>query len=379
MEYHVISTDDHLQEGPETWTSRMSKQKWGERIPQLRRDDDGTDHWWIDGQRQGLGVGSVRGIMPVGKPPLRWEDVPLKAYVPAERIKAMDEDGVDVHTFFGNIAGVAGNTFSNPAFAPDLRMAAIQAYNDFQIEDWATPYPGRFITLCNLPMWDVDMAVAELGRTKKMGINGVSFAFPQQWGYPDIQDSYWYPLWEAAQDAELSINFHVGSGASMGLNKQSKMTTGVPMIDLAHLSARAITANIEVMLTILFSGILEKFPNLKVVSSESGIGWVPYLLEVADHQWEAQDLRNHGMGIKPSEYFKRQCFVNFWFEDLGPKMRHVIGLQSIMWESDFPHGTGTYPNSRACIDHCMGDWTEAERRQVLVDNPVKLYHLPNGN
>jgi predicted TIM-barrel fold metal-dependent hydrolase len=355
----------------------MSRAKWGDQVPQIRRDPDGTDHWYIYGQKiRGGGVGAVRGIVPVGKPPLRWEDVPPKAYVPSERIKAMDEDGVDVHTFFGNISGVAGNTFSDPAFPADFRMEAIRAYNDYQIEEWATPYPGRFITLCNLPMWDVEAAVAELRRTAALGIKGVSFAFPEQWDYPGIEEPYWYPLWAAAQDAELSINFHVGSGASMGLAKKKPLTTSSPMIFVALVSTRAITANVEVMTTILFSGILDRFPKLKVVSSESGIGWVPYLLEVADHQWEAQDLKNHGMKLRPSEHFHRQCSVNFWFEDLGPKLRHLIGMNNILWESDFPHGTGTYPKSREYIAKATQGWTDAERRKVLVDNPVRIFNLP---
>src|SRR5262249_42039576 len=103
MDYKVISTDDHLQEGPETWTKRLSKAKWGTKIPQLRRNDKGEDHWWVnDIPHPMAGVGSVRGIMPPGKPPKTWDDVPLKAWVPAERIKAMDEDGIDAQTFFGN-------------------------------------------------------------------------------------------------------------------------------------------------------------------------------------------------------------------------------------------------------------------------------------
>ena len=375
MDYKVISTDDHLQEGPGTWKDRMSKVRWGENIPQLRRDENGHDHWYIHGRKWPGGVGSVRGIMPPGKPPLVWEDVPKKAYVPSERIKAMEEDGVDVHTFFGNVAGVAGNTFSDPVYPEDFRLECIRAYNDYQVDEWAAPYPGRFITLANLPMWDVDKAVVELDRMAKRGVKGISFAFPEQFGYPPIGDEYWYPLWAAAQDAGLSINFHVGSGASMGLRRTSALTPESSLISVAILSTQAITANVEVMTTILFSGILNKFPRLKVVSSESGIGWVPYLLEVADHQWEAQDLKNHGMPERPSELFHRQCYVNFWFEELGPKWRHLIGIDNLLWESDFPHGTGTYPNSRAYIEKSMADWTADERKQVLVDNARKLFHL----
>jgi predicted TIM-barrel fold metal-dependent hydrolase len=377
MEYRVISTDDHLQEPPDTWTSRMSKAKWGDRIPHIERDSEGLDHWHIYGKPSVIsGIASVRGIMPPGKPPLTWEEVPRKSYVPAERIEAMDEDGVDVHTFFGNITGAAGNTFSDPDYDEEFRLDCIRAYNDFQIDEWAAPHPGRFITLANLPMWDVDAAVAELQRMARRGVNGISFAFPEQWGYKPVSDPYWDPLWAAAQDADLSINFHVGSGASMGLKRLPAFTPKSHLIFVALTSTKAITANIEVMTTLLFSPIMPRFPRLKIVSSESGIGWVPYLLEVADHQWEAQDLRHHGMPDRPSEMFHRQCYVNFWFEELGPKqLRNLIGIDNIMWESDFPHGTGTYPNSRKYIEQSMSSFTPEERRKVLVDNPRRVFNL----
>ena len=197
MDYRVISTDDHLQEAPHTWTSRMSAKKWGDRVPQVRRLDDGTDRWFIFGQKD-TSVGSVANVSGAmadrNSRPQRWDEVPKIAYVPSERLKAMAQDGVDVHTFFGNVAGIAGNFLSNPAFDEEFRVEAIRAYNDYQVEEWAAPYPGRFITLANLPMWDVGKAVAEVQRAKKLGMKGISFAFPQQYGYPHIADGYWDPL-----------------------------------------------------------------------------------------------------------------------------------------------------------------------------------------
>ncbi|MBI3742985.1 MAG: amidohydrolase family protein [Chloroflexi bacterium] len=378
MKYRVISTDDHLQEGPHTWTSRMSRDKWGDKIPQIRREKNGTDQWYIYGTpRSTFGVGTVHGAMPDRtKVPTRWEDVPKSTYVPAERIKAMEQDGVDVHTFFANIAGIAGNTFSDPMYDEDFRIACIRAYNDYQIEEWDKPYPGRFITLAHLPMWDVNKAVAEAKRTAKMGVKGYAFAFPQQFGYPHISDPYWDPLWATAQDSNLSINLHIGSGGSMGFKVNEPTDSRPLMFRLAESSTRTISSNTAVMSTVLFSGILERFPKLKWVSSESGMGWVPYLLEVADHQWDRQALAREKMTKKPSEYFHRQCYVNFWFEVFGAEMRHSIGIDNILWESDFPHPTCTWPESQKYIKASMQDWPEAERRKVLVENPAKLYHLP---
>ena len=376
MKYTVISTDDHLQEKPDTWTSRMSKKKWGEKIPHLRTDSDGNDYWYIYEVKRPLSVAGVHGVMPDRtKPPKRWADVPEIAYVPSERVKAMDQDGVDVHTFFGNIAGIAGNTFSNPSFDEAYRLEAIQAFNDFQIEEYAQPFPGRFITLAIVPLWDVDKAIAEVERTRKLGVKGISFAFPQQFGFPHIADPYWDPFWSVAQETELSINLHIGGGGSQGVGGEAPWKGLSAMGRMAELSTKAISSNIQVMSTILFSGILERFPSLKVVSSESGLGWVPYLLETADHQWEAQRLAREGFSIKPSDYFHRQCYVNFWYEVTGPAMRDIIGIDNIMWESDYPHPTGTWPDSRKYIERSMGGWRDEERQKVLVDTAVKLFHL----
>ena len=377
MKYRVISTDDHLQEGPDTWTSRMSQQKWGDKIPQVRRNPDGTDSWYLWGERrETLGVAVVHGAMPDRtSAPRRWEDVPRIAYVPSERIKAMKQDGVDVHTFFGNVAGIAGNTFSNPEYKDEeFRLECIRAYNDLQVEEYARPYPGRFITLANVPLWDVTKAVAEVRRALELGMHGISFAFPQQFGFPHIADKYWDPLWAAAQEADVPVNLHIGSGGSMGLRGQT-FPGADPMFQLADLSVKAISANTQVMSTILFSGILERFPRLKIVSAESGLGWVPYLLETADHQWDRQKLARQGMTVKPSVYFHRQCYVNFWYEVVGIRMREYIGVDNIMWESDFPHPTCTWPTSQDYIKRGTAEMPEEERQKVLVENAVKLYHL----
>ncbi len=377
MKYRVISTDDHLQEAPDTWTSRMSAAKWGDKIPQLKPLDKDREAWFVYGEpNKRLGIAIVHGALPDrAKSVNRWEDVPRIAYVPEERVKAMDQDGVDTHTLFGNIAGVAGGTFSNPKFEEEFRLEAIRAFNDLQIEAYGRAFPGRFITLAILPLWDAAAAVAEVERTRAKGIHGVSFAFPQQFGYPHISDPHWDPLWRVCQETGLSVNLHIGSGGSMGMGASNDFAGHSEMRWLAEASTRAISANTQVMSTILFSGILERFPALKIVSSESGLGWVPYLLETADHQWERQKLWREGMSIKPSEYFHRQCYVNFWYERVGIENRHHIGVDNILWESDFPHPTCSWPNSQEFIEHSLAGVPEDERRKILVDNAVRVFNL----
>ncbi|MSQ26461.1 MAG: amidohydrolase [Dehalococcoidia bacterium] len=382
MRYRVISTDDHMQEAPHAWLARMSAQQWGDKIPQVRHEADGNDGWYLYGTKVVGGGGMTGGLGTTHgawadrtKVPRRMDEMPKIVYVPAERIKAMDQDGVDAHTFFPNVSGFAGNRLCDPLFPEDFRLQAIRAYNDYQIEEWSRPHPGRFITLAVLPLWDVGHAVAELHRTAKLGINGVSFCLPQGYGFRNFADPYWDPLWQAAQETDLSFNLHFGASGLAGVLSMPTWEGQSEMRTLAQASVRTMASNVTIMTLVLFSGVLERFPRLKIVSSESGLGWIPYVLEIADHQWDSQRLMQDGSKVKPSELFKRQCYANFWFEVFGPAVRHHIGLDNIMWESDFPHPTCTWPNSQSYIHRSMDSWPEAERHKVLVDNAVRLYHL----
>ena len=166
----------------------------GSKIPQLRPNSDGTESWYVYDELKRIGgaVATVHGVMPDrAKPPERWSEVPLKAYVAAERVKAMDEDGVDVHTFFGNVAGVAGNTFSDSRFDEGFRLEAIQAFNDYQIEEYADPFPGRFITLAIAPLWDVNRAIGEVQNSRSARLIPIPYSDPLIWRptLPRLADS----------------------------------------------------------------------------------------------------------------------------------------------------------------------------------------------
>ena len=379
MNYSLISTDDHLQEPPDLWTQRLSREKWGSRIPEIRPLDDDNDCWFIDDKPfrkyNRPYLASVQGTVKDRGTPKKWEEVPQVSYVPAERVKAMDRDGVDAHTFFANVGGIAGNTFSSPEYPEDLRLACIRAYNDYQIEAFQEPYPGRFITLAQVPMWDVQAAQAEAERMAKRGVKGITFAFPHQFGYPHISEAHWDPLWAFAQEAQLPINFHIGSGGSMGIAFETLSKAAVSFAS-AEGSTKSICANVEVMTVLLFSGIMQRFPRLKIVSSESGVGWVPYLLEVADHHWDHMNCAKDGMTEPPSEVFRRQCYVNFWFESKGLEMmRDHVSLDNVMFGSDFPHPTGTWPSTAKYIERSVASLTQAERDKVLFGNAIELFNL----
>jgi predicted TIM-barrel fold metal-dependent hydrolase len=375
--YRRISTDDHLMEAPDSYTSRMSA-KWQEQAPQLRANGDGTDGWYIYGQKvsRNTGFTFVQGVTHDRDIVTRWEDVPKCAYVPAERIKAMDRDGVDVHSFYANV----GNTpaLNKPEYPEEFRLEAIRAVNSIQLEDYVEPYPGRFISIAVVPLWDPNKAVEEFQWAAKRGARGVSFAFPQQYGYPNICDPAWDVLWAALQEANLPLNMHIGSGGGMGLAGQVWDGHTDPQRRLSEISVKGIPANTTVAATLLFSGILERFPKLKIMFAESGVGWIAYLLDVADHQWERQRMHKRGMPTTPSELFRQHCYANFWFEYIGDEVRRSPGLKNITWLSDFPHPTSTYPTSSEYIDRSLKDCTPEERQMILVDTARELYNLPAG-
>jgi predicted TIM-barrel fold metal-dependent hydrolase len=373
MKILPISTDDHCWEKPDTWTSRVPRAMRGD-CPQVRRRDDGVDVWWYAGKVvRELGSGCA-ALMP-GRVKVRaWEEVPAAAYDARARLAAMDADGVAAEVLFPQAAGFGGGPFVSTEGDPALRLACIRAYNDYLAEEWAGVSP-RFVAQCLAPIWDVQLAIAEVKRAHARGHRALVWtAAPQTFGLIHFNDRYWDPLWAELQERSMPVCLHIGS-ARGGAEPWSGYG---PMKSLSLVSINAITSNVHVMANLLYSGVLERFPRLRFVSVESGLGWVPYLLETADHQYEAQQLWKEGVLIRPSESFRRQCYVNFWFESTGIELRHRIGIENILWEADFPHPTSTYPQSRKRIRECLAGVPAGEQRLLLQDNAARVFAIDAG-
>ena len=371
--YNVVSTDDHVLEPPDLWEKRLPK-KFKEDCPHVVRDEGGVDHWIIAGKDIGNAWSRCAAALPDRTQSIKnWDEVPDIVKEPAARLKAMDQDGVDVHIIFPQITGFGGATFSGTIGGEEFRLACIQAYNDYLVEEWYG-HSHRFVPQCVIPMWDAEQAATEVARAAKLGHRALIWSGkPEALGYPHFADPYWDPLWNTVQDLDMMTALHIGGAGVGGL--QNTYPGYEPMRRLALISAQAISSNSSILANVLFSGVLERFPGLKMITIESGLGWIPHLLEVCDHQYQQQRLPQLGMAIKPSELFKRQCYANFWFEEAGIAMRHLIGVDNILWESDFPHGTSTYPNSKEFIEKGLKGVPEEERRKMLAENAIRLYHL----
>ena len=299
-------------------------------------------------------------------------EMPAAAYSAAERLKAMNLDGVDYSVLYPTIGGVAGERFGRLDDI-ELETACVQAYNDWLIEEWAGASP-RFVPQCIVPIWPMERTVAEIRRAVGMGHKGVIYpASPMELkSVPHINEPAYDPLWSVCQELGVPLCFH--SGASPKIQMQ-------PDNNFSPAAARAFSgivrsvSSIAVLANFLFSRVLYRFPNLKVVFAESSIGWAAYEMEYADYQSAADGLPQEGYPLKPSELFQRQCYFTCWYDRESVRVRRYPGNANILWSTNFPLETSTWPDTRRRIESAFAGVPEQEQRQIKWENAAKLYSL----
>ncbi|MBV9579014.1 MAG: amidohydrolase [Chloroflexi bacterium] len=373
LKYGLISVDDHVLEHPRVWEERMSKTTWGDRIPHVVQSD-GVEGWVVDGRALPLtGRGSVGALLPDrAAAPARWADVPSPAYDPAERLKAMDADGVDVSVLYPTAAGMAGETFGQLE-DPELEVACVQAYNDWLIEEWASVSP-RFVPQCLVPLAPIEAGVTEIRRAVARGHRGVIFPATPMLAreLPHVNEAIYDPIWSVCEELQVPVCFHSGSSARLEFPLYPELS---PALQAALSVVNRPLAAISVFSNVLYSHILVRHPGLKVVFAESSLGWGAYELELADHEFERQRLQLEAGEIRPSELFRRQCYLTGCFDRAGIDLRAYIGLDNILWETNFPQASSTWPRSWDTIGTSFAGVPEHERQHVLVDNADRLYGL----
>ncbi|HUK40059.1 MAG TPA: amidohydrolase family protein [Candidatus Acidoferrales bacterium] len=377
IKYGLISSDSHGQLSKDAYTSRMSKAKWGDRIPHIievreEKFDFPVERWIVNGEVQGGNICNCPTAMEKRNYyPQRWEEVPLEVYDPASRVKALDRDRVDGEVLFPN--GPGGTFFYNDA---EFELACVTAYNDALAEFRRAS--ERFIPLAAIPfMSPIETIVAEAKRAVQAGHKGINMlADPSVSlkGQKNLSDPFWYPLWEACQELGVGIHLHASAGLAGKLAlPQWKGYTRRQAHCVSTL--RNFCTATQIVPYLIFSGLLERFPRLHWVFAETGLGWVSSVLEACDYQWQKRRLWSEGISLKPSDLFRRQIYVDFWFETVGIELREFIGIDNILWESDFPHITSTYPNSWSAVEHSLKGVPNDEREKMLFRNAARLYRL----
>jgi uncharacterized protein len=376
MRFGFVSTDDHVVESPEIWIRRLSKAKWGDRIPHLERQADGSDCWMVDGTKLPLlGRGSVGALMADrASEPRNWELVPMAAHAPAERLKALDAAGVDYSVLYPSVAGIGGDTFCRVKDA-ELGLACIQAYNDWLVEEWLG-CSRRFIPQCLVPIVSVDAAVAEIKRAVAKGHKGVIFpAVPQLLrDVPNINEPHYDPIWRTCEELNVPICFHAGSAQEMELSPYKGFS---PVVAASFEGiARSFTLSSAIS-NMIISPIPQRFPRLKVVFAESTLGMLPFIMELVDYEFNQYRLKETaGYKLLPSETFRRQCYAIGWYDVAG--LRHACrlpGADNIMWAVNLPQATSTWPDSQTSNEVCFKDLPEDARKKILWSNAAALYSL----
>jgi len=257
----------------------------------------------------------------------------------------------------------------------------VQVYNDAMAEIQQQA-GGRIFPMALLPWWDVAAAVKETERAASLGLRGININSDPHFhkdengkAIADLGAPHWDPLWEVCVDKSLPVNFHIGaSETSIDWMGQQGWPSLSRDLRSGISGAMLFFNNGKVVSNLIFSGMLDRFPKIKFVSVESGVGWVPFLMEALDYQL-IEIAEGKRFEMKPSEYFRQNFYACFWFEqeDISHTLRRV-GIDNVLFETDFPHPTGLYPIEN--IDSRLGDLTTAERAKVLGANAAKLYDIP---
>ncbi|MBW2270981.1 MAG: amidohydrolase [Deltaproteobacteria bacterium] len=375
----IIDIDSHFTEPPDLWTSRAPA-RFKETAPRLVDDPEteGGQHWIVGDDVQlsppGLCVIRPDNSKAYGIFTLTNMDEMTPAAVDVEaRLRTLDEQGIAMQVVYPNVLGFAGATIMKIE-DPELRLFCTTAYNDAAGE-LQQAGRGRLFSQALLPFWDIELAAKELERAHdKLGMTGFNMLDnPEEWGLPPLHDPYWDPIWSRAQERGMPCNFHIGSG---GVDIGAVWPGVRPDHYLAALASTFFLHNGRTICNLIFSGLLDRFPEQKFVSVESGIGWIPFMLQASEYQMDESMPHGGGMQLRPTEYFRRQIYASFWFEKQSTAHSILeVGEDNVMFQTDFPHPTCLYGNIREHVDEALADLPEKAQRKVLYENAARVYQL----
>jgi predicted TIM-barrel fold metal-dependent hydrolase len=358
----IYSCDDHLDLSavpPDLWWSRLPTTT-AERGPRVVTGDKGAQ-WVCEGRvmgRSGMPRNreAVKALSAIGRAGI--DDDGFRAGNPQLRLADMDRDGLAASVIYGPLS------LGFPIEDPALQDACYAAWNDWAVEEFNAVAPDRLCVLAFLPGHAPAAAAAELERCAARGHRGAILgAFDV-----DLGDRSWDRLWSAAESTGLPISFHIKGGTS------SKLRYRIGKWESAAYASVLPLQLDEPLAIMLFGGALERHPGLRLVLAESGVGWLPYFLTRMDMEWEALRARlDDAPGVPPSELFRRQVFATFEEEPLAAELLPMVGADSCMWASDYPHTDSTFPESHRAIDKTLGKLPPEDVRKVTATNCACLY------
>ena len=368
-QWPLVSADSHVIEPPNLWLDHMEP-AFREHAPRLVKGP--TEDAWYLGNKMIFQVGMISEAgMRFEDPEAfkhedRWESVRTSTYDPTEYVRAMEQDGVSSSILYPTL-GLVLFRVEDVALA----NAIFRAYNRW-LADFCASAPRQLNGVAVILTADVEAAILELQWAKQAGMVGAMI--PTQPG-PEMpyDDPRLEPFWAVAEDLAMPLNMHVGSDRSFGPGMGTPEGRVTPaMRCLFEMSVKRSIA------TMIFGGVFERHPGLKVISVEHELGWVPHFLNQMDFAyaerrlWFSTRLAN---GRTPRDVWQSNIFITFMEDGLGIRLRDEIGVDNIMWGSDFPHSESTWPESRRILGRVLADVSDADRRKMMNDTASRVYQL----
>lgn len=376
------------------WTRRLPS-KYHDVCPRVIRRDDGQDVWAYEDARWGVaGVSAVigRDKDDWSLAPVSYDAVHPSCYDPAARIETMNIAGILAQANFPTFPRFCGQAF-NEAKDKELALLCVRAWNDHILEDWCGAYPGRFLPLAMIPLWDANLAAAEARRTIEKGARGIIFSEnASTLGLPSIhdKDGYWEPLFEVANETGLPLCMHIGSSSNFPV-------TAPDAPSIIQVGGGPVVNAIQCMWDWMFSGLFFDYPNLRIVLSEGQVGWMPYMLDWMDHAVDRQRwardgdfstdyaagkyerrVRNRKIvdpDRLPSSLFKDHVVGCFMDDPVGIANIDRIGIDNVMMETDFPHSDGSWPDSLKLAHSQLGQLGDEGMYKVMMGNAMRVFQF----
>lgn len=389
----IVDMDAHVVEPADLWSSRLPSKyaQEGPHVELLPAGDpvlvDGKYHdrpvaegkiaaWWF---YEGNPYTIKRLIAAAGYPAdeitidaITFDEMRRGCWDPAARVVDNAMNGVERQMCFPNYPRFCGQLFLGGK-DKDLAHLCVQAYNDWMVEEWAGPTGGRLIPLCILPLWDVELAVAEIYRNAARGVRTVAFSeMPSYLGLPSLYSRYWDPLFAACEDTSTVIAMHIGSGSLT-----PPIASDAP---LANQQIVLFGNSICSLTEYLLSGVLHRFPRLKLLYAESQIGWLPFFLDRIDDSWVTHRGWNNSHDMcpeLPSSYYSDHVVSCFFRDPVGIEMLDRIGVDNVVFETDYPHQDGTWPHTRAIAAAQFGHLDASVIEKIARGTAIRFLGLPD--
>jgi predicted TIM-barrel fold metal-dependent hydrolase len=364
----LISADSHVIELPDLWEKNLPP-KLRDRAPRVYFDEQ-RRAWMFGGP--GVVPQAVGGLFMAGRRPEEIEDVRRAGFSaarpggwdPVARLADMEIDGVSGEVLYPSL----GLGLFCVADA-ELQEACFRVYNDWLVE-YCKAAPGRLFGIALISVFDIDRAVAELERCRKAGLRGAMIWQVPHASLPFTSDHY-DRFWAAAEALDLPVNLHILTGFGASMHRQT-----LGGIERYRRSVNQHEEIANALFDLIFSGVLERFPRLKIVSVENEIGWIPFWLSQCDKAFERfRSTLPLALKERPSDYFRRQIYATFFNDSVGCRLLPWWGVEQCMWSNDYPHQNSTWPRSREVIERDLSFLGGAERAKLLWQNVARLYRL----